>query len=92
MKKVAIVTGASRGIGRAVAEHLTKDGFAVVVNYASSAAEAEQVVSGIQGDGGEAMAIQADISDADQVEKLFTRTLQKLTVCMWLFRTPESCR
>jgi 3-oxoacyl-[acyl-carrier protein] reductase len=43
MKKVAIITGASRGIGKAVAERLAKDGFAVVVNYASSAAEAEQV-------------------------------------------------
>ena len=47
MKKVAVITGASRGIGKAVAERLAKDGFAVVVNYASSAPEAEEVVANI---------------------------------------------
>jgi 3-oxoacyl-[acyl-carrier protein] reductase len=78
MKKAAIVTGASRGIGKAVVERLANDGFAVVVNYASSAAEAEQVVSGIRRQGGEALAIQADVSDADQVQKLFTQTLERL--------------
>ena len=78
MKKVAIITGASRGIGKAVAERLAKDGFAVVVNYASSAAEAEQVVSTIGAQGGEAIAIKADVSDAGQVEQLFTKTLEEL--------------
>lgn len=77
MKKVAIITGASRGIGKAVAERLAKDGFAVVVNYASSAAEAEQVASIIKGQGGEAIAIKADVSDAAQVEELFRKTLKK---------------
>jgi len=77
MKKVAIITGASRGIGKAVAERLAKDGFAVVVNYASSAAEAEQVVSTIRTQGGEAIAVKADVSDAAQVEQLFTKTLEK---------------
>ena len=57
MKKVAIVTGASRGIGKAIAERLAKDGFAVVVNYVSSAPEAEEVVSKIRAAGGEAIAI-----------------------------------
>lgn len=53
MKKVAIITGASRGIGKAVAERLAKDGFAVVVNYVSNAPGAEQVVAGIKAQGGE---------------------------------------
>ena len=77
MKKVAIVTGASRGIGKAIAERLAKDGFAVVVNYASSAPEAEEVVSKIRAEGGEAIAIKADVSDAGQVEQLFAQTLDK---------------
>lgn len=78
MTKVAIVTGASRGIGKAVAERLARDGFAVVVNYVSNPAEAEQVVAGIKAQGGEAIAIKADVSDAGQVEQLFAQTLEKL--------------
>lgn len=78
MMRVAIVTGASRGIGKAIAERLAKDGFAVVVNYVSNAPEAEQVVSGIKAQGGEAIAIKADVSDAGQVEDLFTQTLERL--------------
>lgn len=77
MKKVAIVTGASRGIGKAIAERLAKDGFAVVVNYVSNAPEAEQVIAGLKAQGAEATAIRADVSDAEQVGQLFAQTLEK---------------
>ena len=72
MAKTAIITGASRGIGRAVANRLASDGFAVVVNYAGKAAEAEAVVNGIEKSGGRAVAIQADISNAQGVLYLQT--------------------
>jgi 3-oxoacyl-[acyl-carrier protein] reductase len=68
------VTGASRGIGKAIALRLARDGFAVVVNYAKGREQAEQVVAQIQQAGGTAMALQADISDVTAVEQLFTST------------------
>jgi 3-oxoacyl-[acyl-carrier protein] reductase len=77
MKKSAIVTGASRGIGRAVAKRLAKDGFAVVVNYLSNAAEAEEAVAEIRKNGGEAVAIKADVGSPADVEQLFAETLKK---------------
>src|ERR1700736_3115097 len=77
MKKVAIVTGASRGIGRAVAKRLARDGFVVVVNYLSNAAEAEEVVAELKGIGGDAVAIQADVSSPADVERLFNETSTK---------------
>ena len=76
--KVAIITGASRGIGRAIAERLARDGAAVVVNYARSAAEAKAVVDGIQNHGGKAVAIQADIGKVPEVRRLFKETLAHL--------------
>src|SRR5882762_1859453 len=77
MKKIAIVTGASRGIGRAVAKRLVQDGFGVVVNYLSNASEAEQVVSEIQRIGGNAIAVKADVANQADVERLFEETMKK---------------
>jgi 3-oxoacyl-[acyl-carrier protein] reductase len=77
MKKTAIVTGASRGIGRAVAKRLAKDGFGVVVNYLSNAGEAEQVVSEMQRIGGNAIAVKADVANQTDVERLFEETTKK---------------
>jgi 3-oxoacyl-[acyl-carrier protein] reductase len=76
MNKTAIVTGASRGIGRAVAMRLAHDGFAVVVNYASNADQAEAVVTAIKSAGGRAIALKADVSNAADVERLFEETLK----------------
>ena len=78
MSGVALVTGASRGIGRAIAIALGSDGHAVAVNFASRADAAEEVVSEIRASGGKAEAFQADVSDADQVQDLFARVAAAL--------------
>lgn len=69
--KIALVTGGSRGIGRAIALELGKRGATVVVNYNSSAEAAKEVLGAIQAAGGDGMVYQADVSDAEQVDALF---------------------
>ncbi len=73
--KVALVTGASRGIGRACAIKLGKDGYKVIVNYNSNDAAANEVVDAIKSCGGEATAIKADVSDINEVKTLIKETV-----------------
>ncbi len=73
--KIAIVTGASRGIGRAIAEDFAANGATVVVNYNASATAASEVVAGIEESGGTAVAIQADVSDFTAAQQLIKTTL-----------------
>lgn len=72
--KVAVVTGASKGIGAAIAKQLAAEGASVAVNYASSQTAADQVVAEITRNGGNAVAVKADVSNKADVERLFTAT------------------
>ena len=76
MPKTAIITGASRGIGKAIAKRLARDGFAVVVNYANNVREAEAAVTEIMSDGEQAIAVKADVGNASDVEHLFDETVK----------------
>jgi 3-oxoacyl-[acyl-carrier protein] reductase len=73
--KVAVVTGASKGIGASIAEHFGAEGASVVVNYSSSKAGADAVVAKITSKGGKAIAVQGNVSKAEDIQKLFKETL-----------------
>jgi 3-oxoacyl-[acyl-carrier protein] reductase len=74
MNKVAVVTGASKGIGAAIAKGLAEEGAAVVVNYATSQSDADRVVAEITQNGGRAVAIQGDVAKEDDVQRVFAET------------------
>ena len=78
--KVAIITGASGGIGQAIANRLAQDGFAVVVHYSGSVEKAEKAVAEVESGGGRGIAVQADVSSVADVERLFQETLDKFGV------------
>ena len=75
--KVAIVTGASNGIGRGIAERLAEDGALVVMNYSRSDEKAKQVITGIQAKGGNAVAVQADMNQVADARRLVTETVKQ---------------
>jgi len=72
--KVAVVTGASKGIGAAIAKHLAAEGASVVVNFASSKAGADKVVAEIKAGGGKAIAVQGDVAKKSDIDRIFTET------------------
>lgn len=74
--KVALVTGSSRSIGRAIAERLGRDGASVIIHYNHQANEAQNVVATIQNTGAQAVAIQADLTQVAEIRRLFTESLE----------------
>ena len=74
MSKVAIVTGASRGIGRSIAKRLAADGFFVAISFAGDQKSADEVVAEIEKSGGKALAVKGDVGDQADVTNLFNKT------------------
>jgi len=74
--KIALVTGSSRGIGRAMVERLSRDGASVAINYVSNSDKAEEVAAAITSGGGTAVALQADVSRLEGIQRLFEKTLE----------------
>jgi 3-oxoacyl-[acyl-carrier protein] reductase len=74
--KIAMVTGSSRGIGRAVVQRLSRQGASVVVNYVSSSDKAQKVVAAIESAGGAAVALQADVSKPEDIQRLFDQSIE----------------
>ncbi|MGD2098452.1 MAG: SDR family oxidoreductase [Desulfobacterales bacterium] len=73
--KIALVTGSSRGIGRAISERLCREGASVAINYVSNANSAEEVAAKLKAAGGGAIALQADVSKLGEIQRLFDRTI-----------------
>jgi len=92
IKKSAIVTGASGGIGGSIAKRLAKDGFSVVVNYAGRPAPAQAVVADLKAAGGQGIVVQADVAIAADVERLFKESMTLSADPMWWFTVRASCR
>jgi 3-oxoacyl-[acyl-carrier protein] reductase len=74
--KIALVTGASRGIGRAIAQRLSRDGAAVAVNYINNANSAKETAAEIKAGGGDAIVLQADVSKLEDIQGLFDQTIE----------------
>lgn len=75
--KIAVITGAARGIGSAIAKRFAAEGASVVINYLTRKDEAEQTMSAIQSEGGTAFLFQADITNASEVKALFVATVER---------------
>ena len=76
-EKIALVTGASRGIGKAIALHLAEEGAQIIVNYAKNSEKAKEVVAAVESTGGKALAMQADVSCWQEVEKMVDSIYEK---------------
>ena len=87
--KVAVVTGASKGIGASIALHLAAEGARVVVNYASSKEGADRVVAEIAGKGGKAIAVQANVAKEVDIVRLFAETKKRSKGSTFWSITPE---